>query len=317
MPASTRCIPEILDTLNRVLLDKPEVTEKLLTAFLAGGHVLIEDIPGVGKTTIAKAFATVLGLSFGRIQFTPDLMPSDITGSSILDPADKRFVFREGPIFSQLVLADEVNRSSPKTQSALLEAMEERQVSCDGTTYRLAEPFMVIATQNPVEYHGTFPLPEAQLDRFMFCLTVGYPGYEHEIELSAGKNLNPAGLVPLLDDSERSAIIESLRSVTTTPAIHQYAVNIVSATRNNPDFLLGASPRASIDLIKAGKALACIRGRDYVLPDDLKELAPALLGHRLILSAEARMENKQTLDLVRTLLGKIYVPKHAAENYQP
>ncbi|MBU0934325.1 MAG: MoxR family ATPase [Spirochaetes bacterium] len=302
---------KILEKLNSVLLDKPEVTKALLAGWLAGGHILIEDIPGVGKTTLAKAFAIIMGLSFGRIQFTPDLMPSDITGSTILDPEKKNFIFRKGPVFHEVILADEINRSSPKTQSSLLQAMEERQVSIDDTTYDLPENFMVIATQNPVEYHGTFPLPEAQLDRFIMRLAIGYPSYEKEMDIAGNLKTSMQDLSPLLDAVERTALRNAAAAITTNREILQYAVNIVSATRNNSDFLLGASPRASIDLVKTGTAMAFLSGRDYVIPDDLKAVASLVLSHRLILSAEARMGKRSAESLVQDLLNRTYVPKYA------
>jgi len=303
-------INQLLEQLGQVLLDKPMVLEYLLAGFLAGGHVLIEDVPGVGKTSVAKAFAASLGLKFGRIQFTPDLLPGDITGTTILDPATSRFFFRKGPVFNQIVLADEINRSSPKTQSSLLQAMEEREVSFDDQTYLLPIPFMVIATQNPVEYQGTFPLPEAQLDRFLMCLKIGYPGYLKELDIAAARQRTAAQLQALVTEDELLELFQNVAALVVAPEILQYAVNITTATRANPDFVLGASPRASMDLVKAGRALAYIRQRDYVIPDDIKELAPWILGHRLILSAEARMEKKDVYRIITQLLKQVHVPKN-------
>ncbi len=297
-----------MDALGTVILGKREAVEKLLACFLAGGHALIEDLPGVGKTTLAKALARVLGLEFGRIQCTPDLMPSDVTGNLVLDRQSGAFAFRPGPVFKNLLLADEINRTSPKTQSSLLEAMEERQVTVDDRSYALPQPFMVIATQNPVEFQGTFPLPEAQLDRFMMRLSLGYPEPAAELNIAADRHALPEDLAPIGEPASIAALRAAARAVSISEEVLGYAVGICAATRTDARLLLGASPRASRDLARAARALALLRGRDYVLPDDIKELAPALLCHRLVSSAEARMEGRSAAAILGDILQRAYVP---------
>lgn len=301
---------DILENLKKVIIGKEDVLEKVLIALLARGHLLIEDVPGVGKTTLVKALAKSMDLSYKRVQFTPDLMPSDIIGFSVYDKNTGTFSFKKGAIFSQVLLADEINRTSPKTQSSLLQAMEEGEVSTEEGHYVLEKPFMVLATQNPLEYQGTFPLPEAQLDRFLMRLSLGYPGKTYEVEILKNyrsiKNLNLIEpVVSQKDILEMQLIVDDL---TVHNDIIDYVVNISSATRNYKDLQLGASPRASIDLLKAAKAKAFLGGRDYVIPDDVKEMVVPVLGHRLILSPESRIERKNIEEVLDGVLNLVFVP---------
>lgn len=300
----------IIDNMKKVIVGKDDVLEKVLICLLARGHLLIEDVPGVGKTTLVKALAKSIDLSHSRIQFTPDLMPSDITGSTLYNREENRFIFRKGPIFHQIILADEINRTSPKTQSSLLQAMEEGEVSIEDTTYVLNKPFMVLATQNPLEYQGTFPLPEAQLDRFLMQLSLGYPAFEDEKKII--KNyLQRRSLEDIEAVATESDIIEMQQEadqVYVHEDILSYIVGISKETRSHRDIYLGASPRVSIDLYRSAKALAYVRNRDYVIPDDVKELAPYVLGHRMVLSAEARIEGKRANQVIQEILGRIHVP---------
>ena len=295
---------KIIDNINTVIVGKESAIEKAVAALIAGGHILIEDVPGVGKTVLAKSLATTIGCSFRRIQFTPDLLPTDITGVSIYNQDTREFEFKPGPILSQVVLADEINRATPKSQSALLEAMEENQVTVDGTTHLLDRPFIVVATQNPIEYEGTFPLPEAQLDRFLIRVTLGYPDISQEVDIiervekehplsRLGSVVTPADIIYLQDASI---------SVYLDHVIKQYIVNIVELTRHREQISLGASPRASIGLFHTCKALALIKGRDYVIPDDVKELATPVLAHRLVLSPAARIAGVNAPQIVSELL---------------
>jgi MoxR-like ATPase len=272
------------EAVGSVIVGKPEATTLLLVALLCEGHVLVEDVPGVGKTMLAKALARSLDLTFQRIQFTPDLLPSDVTGLSYFNQQSQRFEFRAGPIFANVVLADEINRATPRTQSALLEAMEERQVTIDGETRALPRPFIVLATQNPVELEGTFPLPEAQLDRFLLRLSMGYPDREEERQVARRfYDRNPLEtLTPVLTAAEVTALAQRCRQVHVSAAVEQYLVDVVRATRSQKDVALGASPRATLALFRASQALAAVHGREYVTPDDVKALAAPLLGHRLV-----------------------------------
>ena len=301
---------KIIDNINTVIVGKESAIEKAVAALIAGGHILIEDVPGVGKTVPAKSLATTIGCSFRRIQFTPDLLPTDITGVSIYNQDTREFEFKPGPILSQVVLADEINRATPKSQSALLEAMEENQVTVDGTTHLLDRPFIVVATQNPIEYEGTFPLPEAQLDRFLIRVTLGYPEISEELDIiervekehplsRLGSVVTPADIISLQDASI---------SVYVDHVIKQYIVNIVELTRHREQISLGASPRASIGLFHTCKALALIKGRDYVIPDDVKELATPVLAHRLVLSPAARIAGVNAPQIVSELLEFVPVP---------
>ena len=300
----------VVESVATVVQGKDDAIRLALICLVAEGHLLIEDVPGVGKTSLAKALAASLDCSWGRIQFTPDLLPSDITGVSVYNRANGGFEFRRGGIFANLVLGDEINRASPKTQSALLEAMEERQVTVDGTTYRLPPPFMVIATQNPVEHEGTYPLPESQLDRFMMRLSVGYPSRASELQIleTHGADSPLMELVPVADAAEISNLIESAKKVYVAPTLKRYIVDLTEATRGHPEIYLGASPRASLYLLKASRALAASRGRDYVVPDDVQDLAIPVLGHRLLLAPEAQMRGSGIEDVLEALLGRVPIP---------
>lgn len=303
---------KIIENIKKVIIGKDEVIEKVLIAVLARGHILIEDIPGVGKTTLAlaKALAKSMDLSYKRVQFTPDLMPSDIIGINIYHKDSASFSFKKGPIFNHIFLADEINRTSPKTQSSLLQAMEEGEVSTEEKDYILEKPFIVIATQNPIEYQGTFPLPEAQLDRFLMKLSLGYPEKDYEIEI-----LKNHQSIKRLQDIEAVAsrkdildMQDRVDNLTVHEDILAYIVNIVNATRASKELQLGASPRASIDLLKAAKAKAFLSGRDYVIPDDVKEIAIAVLAHRLILSPGSRIERKTVEEVLEYILNTIHIP---------
>jgi MoxR-like ATPase len=297
-----------------VIEGKPEVARSALVVLLAGGHLLIEDVPGVGKTMLSKALARSIDCTVRRIQFTPDLLPSDVTGVSIFNQDTRAFEFRPGGIFANVVVGDEINRASPKTQSAMLECMEEGQVTVDGTTYLLESPFMVIATQNPIEMEGTYALPEAQRDRFMVRLSMGYPVEAAEIAmLSARDAVSPIDeLEPVTDAAEVRKLIEVTGSVHVAPAVQQYAVALATATRRSPDLRLGASPRATLHLIRAAKAWAAIQGREYVLPDDVRDLAPQVLPHRLIPTVEATMSGRRTTEVVEQVLAHVPVPTSTA-----
>lgn len=301
---------DILNNLKKIIIGKDDVLKNVLICLLARGHLLIEDVPGVGKTTLVKVLAKSMNLSYKRVQFTPDLMPSDIIGVSIYDKNTGTFTFRKGPIFNQIFLADEINRTSPKTQSSLLQAMEEGEVSTEDNHYVLEKPFMVLATQNPLEYQGTFPLPEAQLDRFLMRLSLGYPDKSHEIEIlktyHSIQDLNRIKAVASKEDI--LAMQNEVDSIYVHHDVLEYIVNIVNATRISKSLQLGASPRAAIDLLKASKAKAYVEGRDYVIPDDVKNMAVPVLSHRLILSPEARIERKNTDEILLELLSSIYIP---------
>jgi MoxR-like ATPase len=300
----------LAENVERVIVGKHQEVQQTLVALLCQGHVLVEDVPGVGKTMLAKAIARSIGCTFKRIQFTPDLLPSDVTGISIYNQKESEFEYRPGPIMAQIVLADEVNRATPKTQSALLEAMEERQVTVDGVTYPLPRPFIVLATQNPIEYEGTFPLPEAQLDRFLMRVSLGYPNRTEEMEvLSRQQQSHPLGfLEQVIDVSELVAAQQAIRSVHVDRLIREYIVVLVDATRRHDDVYLGASPRGSIALQIASQARAAIFGRDYVIPDDVKALAETTLAHRLILSPSARVRNADSRAVIAEIIRSTPVP---------
>lgn len=300
----------ILDNIKKVIIGKDDVIEKVLIAVLARGHILIEDIPGVGKTTLAKALAKSMDLSYKRVQFTPDLMPSDILGISIYNKETGSFSFKKGPIFNQIFLADEINRTSPKTQSSLLQAMEEGEVSTEEGDYVLEKPFIVLATQNPLEYQGTFPLPEAQLDRFLMRLSIGYPDKSYEVDILKNhksiKNLE--NIEPVVNKQDILNMQDEVEKITAQDSIMEYIINIVNVTRNSEELQLGASPRASIDMLKAARAKAYMSGRDYVIPDDVKEIAIPVLSHRLIMSPSSRMEGKSMEEVLNRLLNKVVIP---------
>jgi MoxR-like ATPase len=300
----------IKDNIERVLVGKGGVIELTLAAVLSSGHILIEDVPGIGKTTLARTLASSLDCTFQRIQFTPDLMPSDITGINYYNQKSGEFEFRPGPIIAQIVLADEINRATPRTQSALLEAMAERQLTVDDITITLPVPFLVIATQNPIELEGTFPLPEAQLDRFMLRLRLGYPTEdEEEAMLTRFQTADPLNdLAAVVGASDITELQETVRQVHLDPVLRNYLVQLVQATRTHADVELGASPRATLGLYRCSQALAAIRGRDYVTPDDLKTLAPLALSHRMILRSQARLRERMPESVIDEILTQIQVP---------
>ena len=300
----------IKDNIERVLVGKGGVIELTLAAVLSSGHILIEDVPGIGKTTLARTLASSLDCTFQRIQFTPDLMPSDITGINYYNQKSGEFEFRPGPIIAQIVLADEINRATPRTQSALLEAMAERQLTVDDITITLPVPFLVIATQNPIELEGTFPLPEAQLDRFMLRLRLGYPTEdEEEAMLTRFQTADPLNdLAAVVGASDITELQETVRQVHLDPVLRNYLVQLVQATRTHVDVELGASPRATLGLYRCSQALAAIRGRDYVTPDDLKTLAPLALSHRMILRSQARLRERTPESVIDEILAQIQVP---------
>jgi MoxR-like ATPase len=293
-----------------VIQGKPEVVELALVCLLAEGHLLIEDVPGVGKTSLAKALAASIDASWKRVQFTPDLLPSDVVGVSVWNRGRDQFEFRPGPVFANIVLGDEINRASPKTQSALLESMEERQVTVDGVTYALVQPFMVIATQNPIEHEGTYPLPESQLDRFLMRLSVGYPSRQSELEIldTHGSGGTISEVHPVATAAQVQALVEQVKSVHVAPALKHYLVDLADSTRRHPSVALGMSPRASLALQRAARARAAAAGRLYVIPDDIKALAEPVLAHRLVLSSEAQLQGINPAKVIADVLGSVPVP---------
>ena len=300
----------VVDNIEKVIVGKRSAVELAVIGLLCQGHLLIEDVPGVGKTILARSLARSLGCSFSRIQFTPDMLPSDVTGVSIYNQVSTQFEFRPGPVVAQIVLADEINRATPKTQASLLEAMEERQITVDGKTHMLPRPFLVLATQNPIEYEGTFPLPEAQLDRFLLRLRLGYPEMEDEIDILERQQyqLPIAQLQQVVSDQELIKAQEEIKGVYIAPPVKRYIVDIVRQSRQHPDVYLGASPRGSLALFRTGQARAMIQGRDYVLPDDIKALVKPALSHRVILGPAARLRDLSTDQVLDEVLSRIPVP---------
>jgi len=307
----------IIENVERVIVGKRPAVEMAVVALLCEGHILVEDVPGIGKTTLCRAIARSIACSFRRIQLTPDVLPSDVTGLYFFNQRSCDFEFRAGPIFANLVLVDEVNRATPRTQSALLECMEERQVTVDGETHPLCRPFLVIATQNPVELEGTFPLPEAQLDRFLLKIEMGYPSEDEEVEMVLRfEEASPLErLQPVASTEQLLQLQKEARAVHVDPAVRGYAVQVARATRTHPAVQLGASPRATLALYRAAQARALLEGRHFVLPDDVKRMAPAVLGHRLILDPQARLRGKLPGSILEELLHDIPVP--VEESYQP
>jgi len=302
----------IIREVSKAIVGKDDVLRRVMVGILARGHILFEDYPGLAKTLIARCFAQVLGIQFRRIQFTPDLLPSDITGSHIFDRDRSEFVLAPGPLFANIVLSDEINRATPKTQSALLEAMQEGQVSISGDTRRLPQPFVVVATQNPIEYEGTFPLPEAQLDRFMLRLGVGYPTVDEEIEIlqrRLDRKQDDIQLETLASSEDLLAMRDAVEEVIVDPDIERYIVQIAASTRSHQSVLVGVSPRGSLALIKLARAVAALDGRDFVIPDDVKALASDALAHRLILSPELWSKRVTDRDIIASVVGSVPVPK--------
>lgn len=310
METSQLQVKRILDNIGNVMIGKEHVAELSIVALLAGGHVLLEDVPGVGKTLMVRSLAKSVGAEFKRIQFTPDLLPSDVTGSSIYNPKELRFEFRPGPIMGNIVLADEINRTSPKTQAALLEGMEEASVTVDGNTLSLGSPFFVMATQNPIEYEGTYPLPEAQLDRFLFKMNMGYPTPEEEVRiLHTTEKRQPINeLQSVITLEELQEMQKRVKEVHVDVTVKEYIVDLVNRTRTHQSVYLGASPRGSVALMKAAQAYGFIHGRDYVLPDDVQYLAKYVLPHRIILKSEAKFEGMTAEQVVKKVIDRTPIP---------
>ncbi len=301
---------QLLENVEKVIVGKTDAICLTITGLLCQGHILIEDVPGTGKTMLAKSIARSIGATFNRIQFTPDMLPSDVTGVSIFNQKTNEFEYRHGPIVAQIVLTDEINRATPKTQAALLEAMEEHQVTVDGKTYPLPEPFLVLATQNPIEYEGTFPLPEAQMDRFLLRISLGYPATNDEVQMLSNQQLyHPIeGLEKVIEVADLLKAQEAVKRVTITDEIKRYIVELVETTRAHGEIYLGASPRGSLALFRTSQARAAILGREYVLPDDVKALAVPALAHRLIVGSAARIREVDAVDIIEEVLEKVPVP---------
>jgi MoxR-like ATPase len=310
MKAIQTVAERLIENVSRVIIGKRNEIRLTVIGLLCQGHVLLEDVPGVGKTMLAKALARSIGCTFSRIQFTPDMLPSDVTGVSVFNQQTREFEFRAGPIFAQVVLADEINRATPKTQAALLEAMEERQVTVDGITYQVEPPFMVLATQNPIEYEGTFPLPEAQLDRFLLRLRLGYPTPQEEMAmLDAQQIRHPlTSIGQVLSVEELLNTQKLIRNVAVSEDVKRYIIEIVTATRHHPDIYLGASPRGALALYRTAQARAAIAGRDHVIPDDVKALAEATLAHRVIVGPSARLKEITARAIIQSMLAALPVP---------
>ena len=310
MKGVKQLVEEITKSIQQVIVGKSDTIELLIISMICRGHILLEDVPGIGKTTLAKSLAQSLGSSFSRIQCTPDLMPNDVLGFNFFNQKNSSFEFRPGPIFNQIVLVDEINRATPRTQSALLESMQEFQVTIDGNTKQLPSPFTIIATQNPIEMEGTFPLPEAQLDRFIMRLSLGYPSKEEENELfsRSDNNFLSEAITPITNSQEIINLQNIHKSVKVTKEIKNYIIKIISATRDEEDIVLGASPRASLDLYKACQAKASVNARNYVIPDDVKELAPYILAHRIGISLNAQIKERTSDQIINKILDSIEIP---------
>ena len=306
----TSLAEQVVSNVERVIIGKRREVEMTLIALLCEGHLLIEDVPGVGKTMLARSIARSIGCSFKRIQFTPDMLPSDVTGVSVFNQKTREFEFRPGPVMAQIVLADEINRATPKTQSALLESMEERQLTVDGVTYQMETPFLVLATQNPIEYEGTFPLPEAQIDRFMMRLSLGYPSQADEIRvLESQQEHHPVqDLGQVVSAGELIAAQDAVRRIYSDDLIKEYIVELANATRRHPDIYLGVSPRGSLALLRTSRAYAALQGRNYVIPDDIKVLLDSTFAHRLIISPSARIKNVEARAIVEQIAASVPVP---------
>lgn len=310
MNESVQVLKKIVNNIERVIIGKRNAVELTIISLICNGHVLIEDVPGVGKTSLVSSIAKSVNATFKRIQFTPDILPSDITGFSIYNQKTSEFEYRPGAIMSQIILADEINRTSPKTQASLLEVMEENQVTVDGTTYKVPKPFMVLATQNPVEYLGTFPLPEAQLDRFFMKISIGYPHPDEESHILSKFQLNNPleELQPVADNLDITLIQEKVKNIYVDRTLNHYIVDIVNQTRKHPDILLGSSPRGSLSLFRAAQAWAFYNNRNYVLPDDIKKVAIPVLSHRLLLKQEAKLKKITANDILDSIISKAHVP---------
>ena len=306
----TNAARKLRENVQKVIVGKDEVIDLAFVATLCEGHILLEDVPGIGKTTLARALAASLGCTFKRIQFTPDLLPSDVTGLSWFNQKAQEFEFRAGPVISQIVLADEINRATPRTQSALLEAMQERQVTVDGVTHALPRPFLVMATQNPVELEGTFPLPEAQIDRFLLRILIGYPTEQEESQILERFRLEDPlpELKSVISPDEIMRLIDARKQIRIEASVRDYIVRVARSTRKHEEIQLGASPRATLALYQASQAYAAIQGREYVLPDDVKHLAPHILTHRLMISPQAQLRGRQPSELVADIVGSVPVP---------
>ena len=301
---------QLLENVEKVIVGKTDAVRLTITGLLCQGHILIEDVPGTGKTMLAKSIARSIGGTFNRIQFTPDMLPSDVTGVSMFNQKTNEFEYRQGPIVAQIVLTDEINRATPKTQAALLEAMEEHQVTVDGKTHPLPEPFLVLATQNPIEYEGTFPLPEAQMDRFLLRISLGYPSKHYEVQMLTDQQLHHPieDLEQVIDIADLLKAQDAVRSITVTDEIKRYIVELVETTRAHGEIYLGASPRGSLALFRTSQARAAILGREYVIPDDVKALAVPALAHRLIVGSAARIREVDAVDVIEEVLEKVPVP---------
>lgn len=310
MNESVQTLKKIVENVEKVIVGKRNAVELTLISLICHGHVLIEDVPGVGKTSLVSSIARSVNASFKRIQFTPDILPSDITGFSIYNQKTGEFEYRSGAVMSHIILADEINRTSPKTQASLLEVMEENQITVDGTTYKVPQPFMVLATQNPVEYLGTYPLPEAQLDRFFMKISIGYPAAGEESHILSRFQLESPleSLAPVADSADILRIQEEVKKVHVDKSLNNYIVDIVGQTRKHPDITLGASPRGSLSLFRAAQAWAYYNERSYVLPDDIKKIAIPVLSHRIILKQEAKLKKITANEILESILGRVNVP---------